>query len=344
MFRLRILTFCTVVCAALIFFFKKRIPSTIAAGEGLVIKNEWLINTAVTKIPSSDIRPGDQTFLTFPEWYLVFSPEEQAQYFEKHTATGFPFMDHTRQIWDSYDIVKDQIRDNFPPNDGYHFMIRVIGSSATAEYSFKALYETLIGRITDTRSVETVEDKFNAKFTREYVDFIKDLPWYQFDFKSQLGELWRNNSLIGNHPLRKLERRYLLTSELLVKWGYGKLIGLGTAQVYEEALLTTAVVTGSGEIIHLPRYDRFAIEATKLARDGITFTEIAGNNTAIMMSLLVPAEWVSNLPGSQLLFTQPVASNHSKKRVVVVTRVNDLAALLRRTDDQHLEVEHVFDF
>ena len=42
--------------------------------------------------------------------------------------------------------------------------------------------------------------------------------------------------------LRKLERRYYLTTELLIKSGYGWLIGLGTKSAYETASLQTAVV------------------------------------------------------------------------------------------------------
>ena len=229
--RLYILTLCTVLIAALIFFGRKRNPVTIAEGKGLVIKKEWLAVNKNPITPQKDIRPADQTFLTFPEWYLVFSPAEQADYFKQNTATGFPFMSHVRQIWQSYQIVNDQIKDNFPVNKGYHFMICVIGSSATAEYSIKAAYETIIGRITDTHEVLTEEDKFNASFTQAYVDFIKDRPWYEFDFKRQFKTLWSSTPFCGPHFLRKAERRYILTSELMVKYVYGKLIGLGTTVI-----------------------------------------------------------------------------------------------------------------
>ena len=112
--RLYILTFCTVGVAACIFFFKQRNPTTIASGEGLVIPKEWLVTNKNPQTPKADIRSADQTFLTFPEWFLVFSPEEQANYFKRHTSTTFPFMSHTAQIWESYSIVNKQIKDNTP--------------------------------------------------------------------------------------------------------------------------------------------------------------------------------------------------------------------------------------
>jgi hypothetical protein len=105
-------------------------------------------------------------------------------------------MSHTAQIWQSYKIVNDQVKNNFPTNTGYHFMIWVIGTSASVEYSIKAWYETIIGRITDTEAPTTGEDKFNAKFTQDYVAFIKDRPWYEFDFISRLKELWTSTSFM----------------------------------------------------------------------------------------------------------------------------------------------------
>ena len=342
--RLLILTLCTIVLSALIFFYKKRTETTIAEGEGLVIKNGWL---SINKNPitaQKDRRPADQTFLTFPEWYLVFSPEEQAQYFKHTTATSFPFMSHTRQIWESYHIVNNQIKDNFPPNKGYHFMIWVIGTSASVEYSIKALYETIVGRITDTKEVKTAEDKFNATFTQDYVDFIKDRPWYEFDFKTQLKNLWTNTTFLGNNSFRKLERKYILTSELLVKWGYGKLIGLGTKQVYEEALPTTTVLIENNEINNLPRYDKFKQAITELSKQGQRFKEIAGNNSAILLTILVPATFNRKFENTQTVFTQPISSDLTMKRIALATPVTALNELLIQLDKQKIKIEHVFDY
>ncbi len=342
--RLRILIFCTVVAASLIFFFKKRNPTTIAVGEGLVIKKEWL---AINKIPitqQKDIRPADQTFLTFPEWYLVFSPEEQATYFKKYTATSFPFMCHTKQIWESYHIVNNQIKDNFPVNKGYHFMIWVIGSSATIEYSIKALYETIIGRITDTHEVQTDEDNFNAKFTQDYVDFIKVKPWYEFNFKKQLQYLWTETTFFDNHFLRKIERKYILTSELLVKYVYGKLIGIGTKQVYGEALPTTAVIIDDTTLISLPRYDKFNQAIADLARNGKNFKEIAGNNSAILLTILVPATNESQFRNAQIVFTQPISSDITMKRIALAVPVTQLQKMLNQLTTENIKIEHVFDY
>jgi hypothetical protein len=342
--RLRILTLCTVIATALIFFYKKRTPTTIAQGDGLVIKKEWLQTNKNPLTAKNDIRPADQTFLTFPEWYLVFSPEEQASYFKHTTATSFPYNSHSRQIWESYHIVNNQIKDNFPDNPGYHFMIWVIGSSASIEYSIKSWYEILVGRITDTGNVITSEDKFNADYTQDYVNFIKDKPWYEFNFKQQLVKLWSETSFFRDHFLRKIERRYILTSELIVKWGYGKLIGLGTEQVYDEALPLTIVVTSDNIVYKLPRHDKFNPEIMQLAKEGKVFKEIAGNNSAILLTILVPSNYNEIFGKAQIVFTQPITSETKTKRIALAIPVSQLNDLLLQLNSKNSKIEHIFDF
>jgi hypothetical protein len=359
--RLRILTLCTLLAAAAIFFFKERPVTTIPAGEGLVIKKEWLLTDTTPVTPAQYVRPADQTFLTYPEWYLVFSPDEQAQTFKRQTSTTFPFMSHTAQIWESYKIVNDQIKDNFPYNEGYHFMIKVIGSSATAEYAVKSFYETIFGRLTDTYEVVTEEDEFNAQFTQDYVDFIKDRPWYEFDFRSQLGSLWTNTSFFGENFFRKWDRKYILTSELLVKILYGKLIGFGTATIYEEALFTTEVLVDSlpqnnlslkiikrypdgSALLSLPRYDKFNAAACELAAAGFSFREIAGNTSAILLTVLLPSSLHLNPENTQTVFTQPIPADTRMKRMALAVPVKDLNKLLLHLEKEKIIIEHIFDF
>ena len=239
-------------------------------------------------------------------------------------------------------------------------MIWVIASSSTVEYGMKALYETLIGRLTDTKEVVTAEDQFNAQFARSYVDFIKDRPWYEFDFKSQLGKLWAT-SFWGDHFFRKIERKYMLTCELMVKWAYGKLIGMGTQTVYGAALPTTIVVVDKiptdfateniiqtfpdqSAIIKLPRYDKFNSASIELAKVGVVFKEIAGNTSAILLTVLTDAEREINYDNAQTIFIQPISSNRTLKRIAFAIPVAQLSGLLKNLNEDGIEVEHVFDF
>jgi hypothetical protein len=329
----------------------------------LVIDKSWLSTNNHPLTPARDVRPPDQTFLTYPEWFLVFSPKEQAEYFKQHTSTTFPYMKHVDQMWKGYDMVYQQIKGNYPFNTGYHVMIMVIGGSTTVEYGLKAWYETVAGRVTDLGNELTDEDRLDQHYMANYVSFIEDTPWYEYNFNHQLKNLWMGTSFFGPHFLRKFERKYFLTTELLVKSGYGWLIKQGTKASYEPALLNTAVVIdrlpehlksspkiknvrqlNSGwYLVDLPRYADFNTAVAQLAPQGVTFKEIAGNNSAIMLTAL------SNKPiydtrEVKAIFTQPIVTKAGLNRIALVTRVENLSWLLRILKLKGVTIEHIYDY
>jgi hypothetical protein len=312
--------------------------------------------------PIEHRRPADQTFLTFPEWFLVHSPAEYAEYTRDHHPSGFPFIGHIGQMWSSYAAVTEATDDQ-PFNFGYHMMILVIASSTTVEYAIRAGYETLIGRVAEATETHgmTEEERFGAEVAEEYVDFINVRPWYEFDFVDALARLWTDVPMAGDDMIRKWERRYALTSEYLVKAVYGWIIGIGTRASYEAASDLTAVVIddapagpvegvelevierleGGRVIATLPRYDAFGEQASILAARGVRFVEIAGNRGTILVSAIAPADWQSPFP---LLFSQPILTRPSQKRVVIAVEVAALSDVLRAIRARGLELEHVYDY
>lgn len=365
MLRLPILTVMMVVLASYLFLRKGRNPLTIPAGKGCVVPKDWLVSNLHPLTPTEHVRPADQTFLTYPEWFLVHSPAEIADYAHSRTTTTFPYMAHVRQLWQSYGIMYDQIRESFPFNTGYHIMIWVIGVSTTVEYALKALYETVVGRLTNPANgaVVTDEDRFNAQFTQDYVDFIRVRPWYEFDFTARIPKLLGGTSFFGDHFFRKLDRKYMLLTELLVKAGYGYLIKLGTKASYDEALTTTAVIVDKlpptlptscttttqtypdgSALLMLPRYEAFHPAVSALVQQGVSFREIAGNNSAILLTLLAPETWQPVSPDFRLVFTQPIITKPGLKRVALVTTVGTLHRTVRYVDTQHVRIEHIYDF
>ncbi|GAB2602958.1 hypothetical protein [Spirosoma areae] len=366
MLRLPILTIMMVLLASFLFFRNKRNPLTIPAGKGCVVPKDWLVSNPHPVTPAEHIRPADQTFLTYPEWFLVHSPAELADYAHAKTTTTFPYMSHVNQLWQSYGIVYDQIKGSFPFNTGYHIMIWVIGVSTTVEYALKALYETVVGRLTNPANgaIVTEEDQFNARFTKEYVEFIRVLPWYEFDFTSRIPKLLTGTSFFGPHFIRKCERKYMLLTELLVKAGYGYLIKLGTKASYDEALLVTAVVVDQlppaltpvpntkiegvrpdgSAVLLLPRYEAFHPAVSALVKQGVTFREIAGNNSAILLTVLAPETWQPTSPDFRFVFTQPIVTKPGLKRVALVTPVGWLDKTIRFVNEQNVTIEHVYDY
>ena len=363
--RLQILTFISVILAITVYQLKHQASSTEAAGVGLLVPKQWLKNNYSTNIPKKDIRPADQTFLTYPEWFLVFSPAEQADYFKTNTSTTFPYLNHISQLWQGYEIVYDQIKGNFKFNTGYHIMIWVIAVSTTAEYGIKSFYETFIGGFTnpDSKSRLTEEDQFNARYMQSYVTFIERTPWYEYDFNQQLHQLWGETPLKGEHFFRKIERRYYLSTELLVKAGYGWIIKLGTQSAYDAALLNTAVtihdpfhkghyptgvsfvnVNPNGIFMNFSRYAPFKEAAIETAKENINFVDIAGNNGAILLTVLTEKDLKIQPEVFRLLFSQPIITMPGTKRLALVTPVSNLSKLLMYLENEGVELEHIYDY
>lgn len=359
--RLHLLTIVVAVLAFGIWYLKEN--DTTAMGKGQIVPTEWLANTVSENIPAADRRPADQTFLTYPEWYLVYGPEEQANYFAEKTSSSFRFMKQVGSLWKSYGIMYDQVKDNFKFNTGYHVMIMVISVSSTAEFGGKALYETTIGRLTDTGDVVTPEDKFNAEFTADYVQFIKVRPWYEYDFKTKLKELWALKSNRTGHWFRRADRKFILTSELLIKIVYGKLIGLGTGAAYETAKPNTVIeVTGYKDsivnsdievikynpggvsVLSVPRYAAFTKAVKQLAEAGCKFESIAGNNGALLFTVLGSDLVPANDGLYVQLFRQNVASTTDKQlsRTALVTTVPKLHETVKFFDEK--SVQHIYDY
>ena len=125
---------------------------------------------------------------------------------------------------------------------------------------------------------------------------------------------------------------------------------MGTQTVYDVALPTTAVLvekdslTCKEELIYLPRYDKFGAAAVELAKKGYAFKEIAGNTSAILLTILVDANNCGCYVNAQQVFNQPLSSDPSMKRVALAIPVKDLHKLLLELDAHKVKIEHVFDY
>ncbi|MDR6942486.1 hypothetical protein [Mucilaginibacter pocheonensis] len=150
---------------------------------------------------------------------------------------------------------------------------------------------------------------------------------------------------------------------MLIKSGYGWLIGLGTKSAYETASLQTAVVMdklpaglGTTGFVHhvkvlpngmvltnLPRYAEFNTAVNKLAKHCVGFTEIAGNKGAIMLTILTDKSL--NVTGNyKVLFTQPVFTKPGLSRIALVTKVENLCSLVRTLKLKGVTIEHIYDY
>lgn len=354
--KLRIVSIAAACLAAIVLLAQTSFESTsypaIASGGGA---------DAASRTPAEYHRAPDNTFLTFPEWYLVYSPREYADFIADRSPAEFPYRGHIAQFWQGYKAIYDAAKD-YPPNVQYHVMIWVIGVSTTAEYGLKWSYETLVGRPAEALRFggPTAEDRLAADVAREYVEFLDREPWFNFDFLDPLRRLWTETGWWGADPIRKWERKYFLTSEYLAKAMYGWVLKKANTASYGVAAPTTVVVLDrlpeklpddvtvleqfpDGAVLaQLPRYQAFTPAALALARSGVNFVEIAGNRGAILTTAIVPQQ--RELEDLDILFEQPIMTEPGRKRVALVTDVERLSDVLRRLDAAQLSVEHIYDY
>jgi hypothetical protein len=311
-------------------------------------------------------RPEDNTFLTYPEWYIVWSYQEKADFQEKHLPSGFPFFGSIRQYWSGYCCAYGLVRDRYPFNAGDHLMLIVIGSSFSGEYAIRGIYENTIGRLTEWLSSNqpVEEDLYAYRVAREYADFVHIRPFYEFSFLKRLRGLWSQTSLWGNHPARKWERKAFLTLDYGIESFYTWIIEKATHGVYgvEEAdtyawieNAPSAIFTENPRIrlvkadgpnsflVIIPRYQEFTAVASHLARRDVHFVEIAGNGQ-VLVTAIVPRPWIYNPAGGEFLFSTDILTQPSLKRIALRTPVRSLHTVLNDLAGRGLRVEHVYDF
>ncbi|HSL30813.1 MAG TPA: hypothetical protein VK900_16545, partial [Anaerolineales bacterium] len=159
-------------------------------------------------------RPEDKTYLTLPEWYIVYSTDEYGTFLRENRSSDFPYFAAVEQYWHSYREACDVVRGNYPFNGDSQFTLAFIGISFTAENMLKGAYEKTIGRVAQwTAPQPTEEEIYAARVAQEYGEFMHMTPWYFFPFKEKLQGLWRQTSLWGPDPVRKWERKLALTLE-----------------------------------------------------------------------------------------------------------------------------------
>jgi hypothetical protein len=314
-------------------------------------------------------RPEEDTFYTYPEWYIVWSYQSKADYQRGHLPSGYPYFGDIAQYWQAYSLAYSATRGRYPFAAGDHIMLGVIGSSFSLEYALKGFYEKTIGRISQwTSHGEMVpEDTYAAQIAEDYAAFVHVRPFYEYSFWKALRGMLRSVPLRLNHPLRSIERRAWLTLDYTVESFYCELIQLATHATYGyEDTMTSAwleLPLDGGEsvlaavphvqvkqdlgpeqkIVEIPRYQEFTPSAALLVNHGARFHQMAGNGL-IAISAIAPSGWAASVPGTQLLLSQPIRSEPGHTRVLLLCRVTELHTVLPALERNAVRLEHLYDY
>ncbi|TGM15589.1 FAD-binding oxidoreductase [Leptospira selangorensis] len=294
-------------------------------------------------------RNEDQTFLTVPEWFIVFSSDEYAK-FQKHSPpSDFPYWASIGQFWKIYGNIIQKTWE-YETNWGYHLMICVIGVSYSGELALKSVYENTIGALTewiDSRKEIGQDRKVEAYIqwvAQDYTDFVRLKPWYEYPFYSKFLEFVKIEDGNNVGRIRSWERRIFFSMELLAKAGYGWLIGLGTGAVYEPEnfhILAWANENGTGKIISIPRYEPFTKEVPVLVEKGISFKEIAGNKKIVLTTISSENQ---NWEDQKILSSWPILTEPGKKRTALILPVDQLHLMILYCKQNGILIDHIFDY
>jgi hypothetical protein len=304
------------------------------------------------------------TYLTLPEWYIVYSADEYASFVKSRAPSRFPYFSAADQYWRYYEQACRATKRVYPFDLGNHLMLGVIGMSFWAENVAKGLYENTIGVLTENIGFyHTDEDLFARKTAQEYAEFIHATPWYEFPFATKLKRLWTQTPLWGPEPVRKWERRLVLSVEYTVKALYGWVIGLGTRSVYQpEDLVIHAWLDDAPErifadtrirkvktlgprsyIVALPRYAAFTPVVTALVKQGVRFHDLAGNNE-ILLTAIAPRELDWHATSGGIVLSEEILTNPATKRIGVRVPVRTLHVILTDLPTRGASVEHLYDY
>jgi hypothetical protein len=325
--------------------------------------------------PAPDFGPNkralEDSYFSYPEWYIVWSYEERAQYLPKNLPSRFPYFASIGQYWKSYCFICGLTQSRHQFNFGDHLSSMVLGGSFALEYAIRGAYEQTVGRVSEwTSSHQLVEeDAYAARVAREYADFVYVRPFYEFHFGHALAQLWKETPLWGKHPIRKFERKFILS------------VDYGLEAIYAHAMLFASHVTYGAEseetftwidhapdnlfqelprvkivkqlgpsayrayLVSIPRYQEFTDLAPKLAGRGVNFLQIAGNSE-VMLSIVVPKNWNFDLPPEEahVLFTEEILTQPNVKRIVFESPAPLLSPFLRRLAGENIKLEHIYDY
>ncbi len=308
----------------------------------------------------------EQTLLSLPEWYLVFNPNEYADFLERgNNPSDFPWFASIDEYWVMFDRVNSLTDGLYPNNSEYQTVLWVIGVSTTAEFVAKSAYENTIGRFTRwTASADTPEDLLIQEAHRAYGELIYTEAWYKFPFWNYAARIWSDTPFFGKNFIRKLERKLMFTLEFGFKAVYAKLIGFGSQTAFEasDGLVTMYIVAdaasladidpritllrdfGDGDlVVTLPRWGGFTEIVPKLAAAGAQFVEISGNDE-IVITAVRPQDSSLEPDNARTLFDSMVISPDYMMRSVYLVRVTDLSDALNSLERNNIELEHIFDF
>lgn len=312
-------------------------------------------------------RAEGDSFLTYPEWYIVYAYSDLAGVTRTASESSFGYFRSIGGFWSSLCGARRATSSVRPASQHQIVTDYIIGSSFTAEMAVQGLYERTIGALTAAwrGSARTKEDEFNRALLDDYAKFLEQTPWYQYPFAAKLSALWRDVPF--EFTLRSVERRFSLSLQYGIKSVYAKAIGLLAGLSPADLEIGSVVLAPSADAlpadirIHVvrevrsgdgrqgvlmitPRYQKFTAIIAEIGAKRLSFAEIAGNTRILTTILIPPFGDDGALVIAKPIFETEIQSMPGWRRVgydVDVAKVAMIAATVERTGARF---EHAHDY
>lgn len=305
-------------------------------------------------------RPEANSFLTYPEWHIVYAYQGLAETLKSGDEYRFGYLSSISGFWSSACALNRKAGEHGAGDFNTRATIHVIGVSFTIEMLMKAVYEETLGRLfAILRGGEkSPQDRYAAAMAEDYGKFLEQTPWYKYDFRKSIAELWAQPLSM---PVRGWERRLALGGEWKAKAAYAGVIANAVAASGQAQLRIRTVVTGMLPselaamdevhvidttpryvIIETPRYSAFTRILQEIARAGGNVTEIAGNDD--IMVTAISTDDAREFPIGAALITSVARDGFPGRRLLIEARVTVLADLLRSFEQGPVRLEHVYDY
>ncbi len=309
-------------------------------------------------------RKLNNTFFTFPEWYIVYSFEDFGRFLDRSSESQFGYLSHIFGFWRSFCTINRAVPATGESLAEVKTMIYVIGVSYTIEYAIKGFYENTVGRVFEWIRGEklTPQDEFGRAVLQDYAAFLYTIPWYKYPFREKLDGLMAISSPTPSW-LRSRERDFALGTEYFLKIGYASLIqkaldaggdseprdimfvvaATPQALAKEPRIKPIRALDAQWQLVQTPRYKAFGEILQGLLDQGIGLAEIAGNHD-ILVTVIAPDAAKLDVKGTTELFSLELDARPGFRRAGLKARIDQLVDINRDLKVRGASIEHFYDY
>jgi hypothetical protein len=310
-------------------------------------------------------RKLNNTYFTFPEWYIVYSFEDFGRFLDRSSESHFNYLGHIFGFWRSFCTINRAVPATGESRTEIKTMIYIIGVSYSLEYAIKGAYENTVGRVFEWIRGEnrTPQDDYARTLLQDYAAFLYTVPWYKYPFREKLDGLMAITTPTPS-KLRTWERDFALGTEYFLKIGYASLLqkalDAGGDDEPRDIMFAVATLppdvlakeprikpiralTPQSQLVQVPRYKAFTEIVRGLLDQGFAVAEIAGNHD-ILITVIAPDAARLDVKDTTELFSLELDAKPGFRRAGLKARIERLVDINRDLKARGASIEHFYDY